>query len=437
MPIGRNLVRRAQRFARADEGGITILALFIFMAMMIVIGIAIDTSRLQLRATMLQVTADTAAFAAAQKLVFSDTATATGVALQSAQANMPVEEYGHVLLAQDVEWGVWDSTARVFRTGAIIGTATPNAVRVTTRQTQANGNPFTNILLGWVGVPTAQPVRVAVATTETDLSCPEGFLSKSRVDIQSNNKFYNGFCLYASGTVEIQSNGTFANGVKVIAPTGTQITYQNGNVGIEQALGTGTRTFPEVDALPRIVESLRYNAATSPFVPSYVTNRTVQTLTQRNLSSAQLVPGGIYLANNCPLRIDGVIDRVVLITDCEVDLRSDVVWGSSLLATTNTAVDSIDGSTGMWIGAPGGCAAGKQSQILTLGGIKTPSKLNADGAQMIAMTGVSFTGLAGALSGVNVISAGTISGTSNMDMALCGGTGMSNNIRVPTARMVL
>ena len=90
----------------------------------------------------------------------------------------------------------------------------------------------------------------------------------------------------------------------------------------------------------------------------------------------------------------------------------------------------------MWIGAPGGCAAGRGSQFLTAGGAKFPANLNAEGGQIISGGGVSFTGNAGAIAGLSIIAGGTISVTSNMVMAPCGGTGVNTNIRIPIGRMV-
>jgi hypothetical protein len=65
-----------------------------------------------------------------------------------------------------------------------------------------------------------------------------------------------------------------------------------------------------------------------------------------------------------------------------------------------------------------------------------PANLNADGGQIISKEGVSFTGNAGAIAGLSIIAGGTISGTSNMVMAPCGGTGTNTNIRMPLIRMV-
>ncbi|WP_264014903.1 hypothetical protein, partial [Mycobacterium tuberculosis] len=169
-----------------------------------------------------------------------------------------------------------------------------------------------------MGVSTAEPVRTAVATMSRSGDCQKGFLSRTRVDIQSNNEFYDDFCLYAGGSLEIQSNGYFEDGVRVMVPPGSYPTYKNHNVGIERAIVQGSMSLPEVDQLARIIDSLRYSASTSPFVPSYITNRSPQTLSASNLTSAQLAPGQIYIANNCPLNISGTVSQVVLITDCKV-----------------------------------------------------------------------------------------------------------------------
>jgi Flp pilus assembly protein TadG len=451
MSLARLVATRIRRFAKAEEGGMTVLSLFLLMAMLVVIGIAIDTSRLQARTTMMQVTADSAAFAAAAKVIMSDATTATGVALQNAQANMPAEEYGNVLLAQDVEWGVWDKTLQVFRTGAIIGTTAPNAVRVTVRQTRANGNPFTNILLGWVGVRYAEPVRVSVATFQKNGDCLRGFLSQTVINIQSNNNFFDGFCLYGGALVDIQSNGFWENGTSVVSPSLSTIQYQSNNIGLDVAIKPGTMDLPEVTSLPGIIESLRSSASTSLWTPSYIPasrRSSPVTLTTSNLNAGQLTPGYIYIAPasvGCPLNISGVIREVVLITDCSVTFKkqggTDPAWESSVLATTSRASDSIDGPESMLLGRAGGCAAGEGSNWLTLGSIKLPAKFTADGAQIMAAGNVNFTANAtsatGEYKGLNIIAGGRIEGTSNMNMSPCGGTPWTGIIRMPVVRTVL
>ena len=107
--------------------------------------LAIDLGRLYLTQAQLQVAASAAAAAAALDLPDGTAAASTAVSI--AQANMPVAEHGNILSSSDVLVGHWDEDAGTFTDGG-----TPvNAVRVTTRRDNSQGNPvgsFFGQLLG-------------------------------------------------------------------------------------------------------------------------------------------------------------------------------------------------------------------------------------------------------------------------------------------------
>ena len=114
------------------------------------------------------------------------------------------------------------------------------------------------------------------------------------------------------------------------------------------------------------------------------------------------------------------------------------MWESSLLASTNTNQDrAIRGVQGVRIGVADGCNAGGGSQILTLGGVTFPSEMGMYGGQIVARGNVSFSASGEGVKGVSIVAGGTISGTSNMIMSSCRGSGMENNIMVPYTEMVL
>ena len=457
MSVMNILPRKLRRFARSEAGGMTVLGLFLTMGVLIIGGIAIDSSRLQARTTLMQVTADSAAYAAAQSRVFNSTTVATNAALNNARANMPPQFYGNAVTAADVQWGSWNSTTRTFTPA--VGTAlnTAMAVRVTVQQSRNRQNPFYNILLGWVGVPVAEPTRVAVVVNSTDRGClREGFIAQQTLDIQSGNEFYNGFCMHSNQLIKISSGGYFESGTRVTVPdpreTGVGGDLQlpssglSSNQGLAQAIGADEYPLHILGTMARVITSLRDSPSTSPFVPSYIPARNRTPLPLNNVSnvdSNNLRAGNIYTAN-CSgserLRIKGgaVITNVVLITNCAVDFGNDAVWESSLLATTNTDADrSIVGSQGMRIGVADGCDNGGGSQFLTMGGVSFPSGMTVYGGQIIAQKNVGFTASGAGVKGISIVAGGTISGTSNMRMSSCRGSGMDGNIMVPYTELVL
>jgi Flp pilus assembly protein TadG len=108
--------------------GFALVALFGFAA------IAVDLAQLYQVNAHLQLTASSAAAAAALDL--PDDSAASATALHYAELNMPADEHGDVLSAADVEFGNWNDSARQF---TVDGTPV-NAVRVTTRRDASSGN---------------------------------------------------------------------------------------------------------------------------------------------------------------------------------------------------------------------------------------------------------------------------------------------------------
>jgi hypothetical protein len=405
----------------------------------------------------MQVTADSAAYTAAQTRVFNTMAVATSAAVNNARANMPPQIYGNAVASSDVQWGFWDAAARTFTPATPGNMSSAMAVRVTVQQSRSRRNPFYNILLGWVGVPVAEPTRVAVVVNATDRGClREGFIAERTLDIQSGNEFYNGFCMHSNQLIKISSGGYFESGTRVTVPdprdSGIGGDLQlpasglGSNRGLAQAIGADEYPLHILGTMARVITSLRDSPSTSPFVPSYIPAANRIPLTLRNVNdvdSNNLRAGNIYTAN-CSgserLRIKGgaVIRNVVLITNCAVDFGNDAVWESSLLATTNTDSDrSIVGSQGMRIGVADGCANGGGSQFLTMGGVSFPSGMTVYGGQIIAQKNVGFTASGAGVKGISIVAGGTISGTSNMKMSSCRGSGMDGNIMVPYTEMVL
>ncbi len=122
-------------FLRDQRGSVlTLLA----ASMMMLVGfasLAIDGGYLYALQSKLQATADAAALAGANRL--PDPAAVTIAAMDYTGKNMPAADHGTVLTNADVVTGTWDTDTRTF-----IPNGTPlNAVKVTTRRAQANGNP--------------------------------------------------------------------------------------------------------------------------------------------------------------------------------------------------------------------------------------------------------------------------------------------------------
>ena len=131
------LLRRLSDFTHDRRGSVLPVFGFALLALMGVAGLAIDMSYLYTLRTQLQTAADAAAFAAASKLPDANAAEAEAIAY--ATKNLPVEVHGTTLTNSDVVVGNWDGLSRTFTPND-----TPiNAVQVSVRRSQSNGNPAT------------------------------------------------------------------------------------------------------------------------------------------------------------------------------------------------------------------------------------------------------------------------------------------------------
>jgi len=417
----------------------TVYALMMLMASIMVGGIAVDASSFQARTTLMQNAADSAAHAAILMRTTSSASAATAQAISIAQGNMPPALYGNALVAGDVVFGRWDATRRVFTPD----TAASGAVQVTVRQTAATANPYRTLVTRLLGQPSWDAVRTSVMIASDPDCMREGFVAQGRVDIQSNNLFKRGFCIHSNTGVKISSNNTFEPGVHVTMPSLSTLQIPNSglrsNPGLEAALGTNRYDLRVLERLSTIQAGL--STSGSPFIPSYITNPSVVTLTSRAIRAGDLTAGRIYrvtCGGNQDLSIvkDVILSRVVITTNCAVKFGQGAGLENAVLSTTSTAAKSITGASSVSFGKNDACATGGGAQVLTMGGIDFPSGLRLYGGQLLAKGDISFSANGDGVQGASLVAGGTISGTSNMTMASCDGRGMEQNFRMPYPLMV-
>ena len=145
------------KFTR-DNGGasmvLTALALGMFAG---ICAIAVDYGYAVVMKQRLQGSADAAAMAAIIEI--PDTSAAETAAIDYASRDMPVAQHGSVVVAADVEPGSWDMDNRTFTAG---GSPT-DAVRITARRSQANGNALGMFFARILGIASSNVSAFAIA----------------------------------------------------------------------------------------------------------------------------------------------------------------------------------------------------------------------------------------------------------------------------------
>ena len=149
--------RIIHNFRRDQAGSILPLAVFLLAIAAGFAALSVDVGLMYSKKAELQRTADSAVLAAVVEL--PNMSQALAKALEFAEKNMSVEDDGHVLAVADVELGTWDAQSKIF----IAGTSPASAIRVTTRRSQANGNPVDWHLAKILGMTTADISASAIA----------------------------------------------------------------------------------------------------------------------------------------------------------------------------------------------------------------------------------------------------------------------------------
>ena len=123
-------------------------------------GLAIDMSYFYAVRNQMQTSADSAALAGAMRM--SDSVAMKAEAQKYAKMNIAGDD--QILADADTQRGTWDFASRTFT----VGGANANAVRVTTRMAQANGNPAGTFFAGVLGFDNVDISTSAVAAYSTD-----------------------------------------------------------------------------------------------------------------------------------------------------------------------------------------------------------------------------------------------------------------------------
>lgn len=438
--LHRKLMRSLRRHRDREDGSGTAMALLLLVACLALAAFAIDLQRVNSLDIQLQNVADNAAQAAIIARSTKTEAEAKAAAVNIARRNLSVAATGNVIATESVEFGTWNAVARTFTPVA----GATDAVRVTLRRTAANGNPVRMLLLQIAGIDEMSLTRRAVMTGYDPDCLREGFVAQGMVDIQSNNTFRNAFCIHSNSVVKVSSNNSFELGVKVSMPDKTQVLMPNSGFdsspGLEAALSSNRYDIRILGQIQTIINGLY--AGSARFMPAYITNTTAVTLSPNDVRKGSFAVGRIYsitCTSNQKLTIsdDQIVQKTVILTNCPITFASGAQIQDAVIATTNTDANSMSGPSRVVLGKDDDCAPGGGTQLLTLGGIGFSSGLEVYGAQLLAAKNISFSAMGTGVNGTAFVAGGTISGTSNMTMFGCYGSGMEQNFRMPFARLVM
>jgi Flp pilus assembly protein TadG len=424
--------------ARSEDGALTVVNLFFLCTIALLAGIAIDVASVISARTQLQATADAAAHAALVEREWHTEQEAKTKAISVASTNMTNTRYGEVLKQQNIVFGDYDRATDTFTQD----NNSRNAVFVETERLSSNNNPVGTFLLQFAGLWNWDVRTAAIYETYIPTCLMEGFVAENVIDIQSNNSYFNGFCIHSNSYVTINNNNYFEPGTIVSMPDSDDMVVNitgNGtdkNEGLQEALREGKwfiKILNRIEAIRTGVQTIGHR-----YARDYTTNFSVvdinvdmKSLKQGNkwvIQPSNLQQGRVYKVS-CGLKLDlkpGTYEKLVIIADCPVELSNGVVLIDTVLLTTYSGAKSVYSPANIVLGKNDNCAAGGGAQVVTKGSVDFSAGLQMYGSQIIAGGNVEFSSNADGLQGASIVAGGRIDSTSNMNFAFCG-SGMEHS----------
>ncbi|NNU82084.1 hypothetical protein HMH01_16730 [Halovulum dunhuangense] len=430
-----------RRFARDTGGFSTPLGLIWAVLLLVIGGLAVDTTNAWRNRAMLQAVADAAAHAAALKLppparplTTERRAEMVAEAVRIAELHLDPAVYGDVVTAENVDIGTWDHASRSFTPD----TEFPDAVRVRALRTGAGSNAVPTLLLK-LGVLDQWDVGASAISQKFLPRCTrDGIISAETAEITSNNLLRPPFCLHGEMGVAMSSGNTFEEGVSVSMPDFSMLSLPMGgwtsNVGLSEALST-TTMFPRmVNQVERLFTSLQ--DIRSPDQPDYIANGfgLVKNVEQRNFDATYLGTNNVHIvacgkigdsladsSSNKMIKIESgdVVEYTVIVTNCAVQISSGALIADSIIITSNSGSSSISGNSGATIGRPDGCAPGGGVVLMSMGSVSFPSTAYFHEAQIVARGEVQIAAAPEGITGIAIQALGKAKMTASGGFALC------------------
>jgi Flp pilus assembly protein TadG len=346
-------IKLLKDFARSESGAVYvwvalgIIALFGFGAL------AVDMSYLYVLRNQAQITADSAVLAGAGEL--PDVAAARAAAKDYANRNMSTKVHGTILTDSDIVVGNWDADTSTF----VPNGADQNALRVTIRRSQANGNEVPTFLASVLGVSSVDVSTSAVAAIDSQSCFIDGILVRGAIRFDQGSLIEDGACVYGRQGINFDRDSTVEPGAYIGTLDPDNITYSQGFTGEPESIVTADLDHPLLDDVPGLVDDIE-NGTQSP--------KHINSVVVLNDLPATFEAGTAYVING-----NVHIDKEIEVEDVLIAVRGDIHWGQN----------------GAIVNATGTCPSGEAAiGIISTGNVQLDQSARAEGIQLI--TGGNF-----------------------------------------------
>ncbi len=320
--VPRNWAQRASQAIHDESGVAKTASMFMMVSALTLGGLAIDYANGVRTKAQIQVVADAAALAGIARLPDGPEA-----ARDAAFAH--AERHGSGLLSMaDIEVGNWTDG------GFTSGQATPDAIRVVTRRDENNANPLPTFLMSLVGVSEFNIVTpTIVVREEARVACSGGgYFARGMIDTNSNNRYFDGFCLHGEAGVDMNNNNYFDIGTRVTSPDTVGVTSYGNNPGLAEAVRSASHDFSFTEDLGDYIAEIREYGILSEALPDYVLAGPIH-VNQINAGQT-LQRNALYIVDgDVTLRGDRYFEEVAVIATGDIRIPSNVTLRNVVLVS--------------------------------------------------------------------------------------------------------
>ncbi|WP_372920730.1 TadE/TadG family type IV pilus assembly protein [Roseovarius sp.] len=418
----------ARRFVQEQDGAGAVLGIFIFMAVVLIGGVALDGTNLWRHQQLLKQTADVAAHAGTVELAKGNSADeAYDRARAFVEQNMPSTWYGNLFgnPAADIRVVHYDPDSDTLDI-----TGPQNAVLVQLHRNGNSQNPVPTFMLRLADVLTMGVVTdvsdwnvytagvTAFVGTKKCVST-DGLYARGELNLTSSSSFGSGYCLHSQDKIWMPQQNHFADRAGLSMPNldacgskcddaanpgATAASFERNLImedlsqhleNVEQSfLGTSDTTIRDEFFQNKPVGDLSPLAAIGVDTSTISQRGETVNLSQSDFEALTAVPSGLTYNVSCtgggkeiqfgtpngkvkPSFGGGTVNvsDIAVITNCALDFGSDSrVESSVILTNLESSNASINASSGAQVGTSGGmCDPDAQSTILGKSDMHVPA----------------------------------------------------------------
>jgi len=422
------LVRKTFATFVTDEGGmVTHLALVVLMIVLLFSGIAVDSTNAWRVKYILQTAADAAAHAAIMKL--PDENAALDAALELANDNLAPISSQSAITQDAVEFGNWNPDLRVFSTEE-----TPiNSVKVTATRSSANTvpNPLPTFFLRFSGFKNWDIQVKSVAYLSSQKCSSADISSNGIVAFNSENDFYNGFCVQAAQGLTLDTHNQFDDDNLLSVANTADVSFSGSeslstNVGRGTSASSASLVYSDVIATkagisaPYTVDvaalAASYLDPYSNIQPSYINaNSAVIQVNANDVKYTSFAPGRIYnvqcgetSGDTAQFFHGATLSEVVIISNCAINIGAESVLKDVVLISKASGNDSVYISEKVQLGAKDECASGGGVSIYSAGSTNSESNIEVNGVYISSVGTVDINADSDAIAGIAIDAGGNV-----------------------------